>query len=82
MSAFAGHVWSGPLQWVHKHNLSTPWSTHERMPHQATWLYNMVVTGEEVTLAISEGGKDSCISCSFKLVGDDDKSHMLCSSEH
>jgi hypothetical protein len=52
------------------------------MPHQAAWLYHMMVTGEEVTLAISKGGKDSRISCSFKLNGDNDKLHMLFSHEH
>jgi hypothetical protein len=41
------------------------------MPHQAVWLYHTVVAGEEVTLAISKGGKDSFISCSFRL--DDEK---------
>jgi hypothetical protein len=48
----------GSLQWVCKHNLPTPQSTHERMPHQATWLYQDVVAGEEVALAIIKGGRD------------------------
>jgi hypothetical protein len=38
------------------------------------------VAGEE---ANSKGGKKtSRISCSLKLIGDDDKLHMLCSREH
>jgi hypothetical protein len=42
-------------------------------------LYQAMVAGEEVTLAISKGGKHStCISYSFKVVvGDDNKLHML-----
>jgi hypothetical protein len=28
------------------------------MPHQVAWLYQAVVAGEEVTLAINKGGKD------------------------
>jgi hypothetical protein len=39
-------------------NLSTPRSADERMPHQAVWLYQAVVAGEEVTLVISKGEKD------------------------
>jgi hypothetical protein len=53
------------------------------MSHQATWFYQVVVTGEEVTLVISKGEKNtSRISCSFKLIGDDDELHVLCSCEH
>jgi hypothetical protein len=37
-----------------KHNLSTPWSTHERMSHQARRLYQEVVAGEEMTVVISK----------------------------
>jgi hypothetical protein len=48
----------GSSQWVHKHNLSIPQSPHERMPHHAMWLYQAVVAEEEVTSAISKGGKD------------------------
>jgi hypothetical protein len=36
----------GSLQWVHKHNLSTPQSPHERIPHQVARLYQVVVVGE------------------------------------
>jgi hypothetical protein len=48
----------GSLQWAYMHNLSTPQSAHKRMPHQAMWLDQAVVAGEEVTLVISKGGKD------------------------
>jgi hypothetical protein len=51
-------AFSRSSQWVHKHNLSTPQSTHKRMPHQATWLYHAVVAGEELALVISKWGKD------------------------
>jgi hypothetical protein len=32
--------------------------TKEHLSHQAAWLYQAVVAGEEVTLVISKGGKD------------------------
>jgi hypothetical protein len=41
-----------------QHSLSTPGLTHERTPHQAMWLYQMVVAKEEVTFVINMGGKD------------------------
>jgi hypothetical protein len=53
-----GYNQSGSLQWVHKRNLSTPQSAHKRTPHQAMWLYHMVVAWDEVTLVISKGGRD------------------------
>jgi hypothetical protein len=38
------------------------------------WVYQVVVAGEKVTLAISMGRNMSlCISCGFKLIGDNDE---------
>jgi hypothetical protein len=35
------------------------------MPHEAMWLYQVLVAWEEVTLAISKGGKD--FTCFLRL---------------
>jgi hypothetical protein len=48
----------GSLKWFCKHNLPTPQSTHERTPHQAMWLYQDVMAGEELALAFRKGGKN------------------------
>jgi hypothetical protein len=58
----------GSLQWIHKHNLLTPQSTHEKT-HQAMWLYQAVVAGEKVSLEISNEGKTLFIACDFISVG-------------
>jgi hypothetical protein len=63
----------GTLQWIHKHNLLTPLSTHEKTPHQAMWLYQAVVAGEKVSLAISNGGKTLFIAWDFISVGGDNE---------
>jgi hypothetical protein len=47
----------GRLQSVHDHSLSSLQLTHKITHHEAMWLYQAVVAGEEVTLAISKVGK-------------------------
>jgi hypothetical protein len=54
-------IHSGILQWIHKHNLSTPQSAHETTLHWAAWLYQSVSVKGASDFSNQQGRKRLCI---------------------